>query len=93
MEVLLAVWEEAWLGYGIDEIYVYLALIIAAFAAYRDWAKTLMVSWILVYLWTMITLLSSDLDLQAGFNVVWVCGYGLLGFVFLAFCYYTNLKQ
>ena len=93
MDVLLAVWEEEWLRYGIDQIYVGVAFVIVAFSAYRNWAKTLMVSWVLVYLWTMVTLLSSDLDMQEGMNVVWVCGYGLLGFIFLAFCYYMNLRE
>lgn len=93
MDQLLNVWEHAWASYHIEPVYLYVILAVAAICAYRDWQKTLLVLWIVVYAWTMtIALAPGRLDLEAGFLVVWVCGYGLMGFFFLGYLFYANLK-
>jgi len=91
MDVLFDVWTEAWKGYGLDGLYLYVAAAAVAVCAYYNWQRTLLVTWSIVYIWTMAVLLSSDVDLQEGFTVVYVCAYGLVGFLFLGYCFYQNL--
>ena len=93
METLLDVWMTEWERYSIDPWFLFIGLAVAAVFAYRDWQRTLLVLWSVVYLWSMVTILSPNkLDMGEGFIVVWVCGYGLLGFFFLGFLIYNNLK-
>lgn len=95
MEPIMDAWKSAWQGYGISNYALLVASLVAAVSAYRNWQKTLLVVWILVYVWTMTILLGgggAGFDMQEGMNALWVCCYGLFGFLFLAFLIYTNLK-
>ena len=94
MDTLMDLWQSTWNGYAIDPIYIYLAVAVAAVLAYRDWQRTLLVVWVVVYAWSMgVALTSPRIDLSEGFLVVWVAGYGLFGFFMLGFLFYSNLKQ
>ena len=93
MDPLMEVWKLEWASYNLEPMFLYAFLAIAAVCAYRDRQKTLLVIWVVVYAWSMtIALAPGQLDLQAGFLVIWMCGYGLLGFFFLGYLFYANLK-
>jgi len=93
MRQLFNLWMSEWNRYGIDPWVLAIAVVIVAMLAYRDRYKTLLGVWAVVYLWTMFTVLvPGKVDLEEGFLVVWVCGYGLVGFFFLGFLFYQNLK-
>jgi hypothetical protein len=94
MDVLFDSWKYAWEQYEIGSTTVFIAFLIIAALAYRDWSKTLLGVWGVVYLWTMTVLLTDTaLELGEGFVIVWVCGYGLLGFFALGFLFYYSLKS
>ena len=90
METLLNIWQAEWDRYAIEPIYLFVILAVVAIGLYRNWNKTLLILWSVVYLWTMVVALK--VDLSGGFTVVWLCAYGFLGFMFLGFLFYSNLK-
>jgi hypothetical protein len=93
MNELVEAWKEAWLGYGISDYSLLVAIIIIAVSAYRNWQKTALIAWLLAYSWSMVVLLSGQyIDINAGMLALWVCSYGLLGFLVLGFLIYSNLK-
>lgn len=94
MQDLIDAWKTAWSGYGLSDYTLFLAIGVAGVCAYRNWQKTCLISWIVVYSWTMVVLLSGQhIDINAGMMALWVSSYGLLGFLFLSFLIYTNLKE
>lgn len=94
MNELIEAWKQAWLGYGVNDNYLIVAAVIAAVCAYRNWQKTILIAWLLFYGWTMTVLLSGQyIDINAGMIALWVCTYGLFGFLLLGMLIYTNLKN
>ncbi len=93
MNDLVEAWKEAWKGYGISDYSVIIALVIAAVCFYRNWQKTALILWLLIYSWSMTVLLSGQyIDINAGMIALWVCTYGLFGFLLLGVFIYYNLK-
>ena len=93
MDELIEAWKTAWQGYGLSDYPLLLAILVAAVCAYRNWQKTALVAWLIVYAWTMVVLVSGQyIDMNAGMLALWVCTYGLFGFFLLGFLIYTNLK-
>ncbi|MCK6495182.1 MAG: hypothetical protein KJ050_02680 [Candidatus Omnitrophica bacterium] len=94
MQDLIDAWKTAWSGYGVSDYALFFGIGIALVCAYRNWQKTFLITWVVVYGWSMIVLLSGQyIDINAGMLALWVCTYGLLGFLFLSFLIYTNLKD
>jgi hypothetical protein len=94
MDQIINAWGDAWQGYGISEYLLYLFLGVAAALAYRNWQRTLLVVWLAFYSWSMAVILSSDsLDMESGMTALWVCFYGLVGFILLGFMIYINLRE
>jgi hypothetical protein len=94
MEEIIEVLSDTWQGYGISDSVLYIGLLAAAICAYVDWQKTCLAAWGLFYLWSMFAILSDGaIIMEEGFNAIWVCGYGLLGFFLLGILIYTNLKS
>jgi len=86
--------ESTWASYEIGETYIFLAVLLLVFLLWRNWQKTSLGIWAVLYSWTMWVLLSSPgYDLQEGFNAVWVCTFGLLGFIALGGLIYQVLKS
>lgn len=94
MQPLIDSWEFAWNSYEIGSTTVFVVVAVLAILAYRDWPKTLLGVWGVVYLWSMSVLLTDEaLEMSEDFTIVFVCGYGLLGFFALGFLFYYTLKS
>ncbi len=94
MNDLVEAWKAAWLSYEIPDYSLIIAIIILALCAYRNWQRTILIVWLCFYGWTMTVLLSGQyIDINAGMLALWVCTYGLFGFLFLGLLIYQNLKN